>query len=184
MDVAGILGSGQQGPHDRQCLGRGQSARRAGELAADLDIRLDRCAPGQRRREGRRDARPIADEPRRPEPDVRDRHGRAPSGRSAHPARRPGSAPRATRGRAGRRPPPSASRRFSAGATAASLRSPIRRRAVCRVHLLGSASRSTSWVESRAARSSDFCGGGSPSPSADRSARWPGRSGPRGCGSG
>ena len=51
MDVAGILAPRQQGPDDRQGIARGQSPRRAGELAADLDVGLDRGTTGQRRRD-------------------------------------------------------------------------------------------------------------------------------------
>src|SRR5262249_47883886 len=49
---------------------RGQPPRRARELAADLDLRLDRRATSQRLGQARRNVRSIADKPRRPESNV------------------------------------------------------------------------------------------------------------------
>lgn len=54
MDVVGVFGSRQKCPHDRQRIVCGQPLGGTGKLAADLDIRLDRRAPGQGRRHGRR----------------------------------------------------------------------------------------------------------------------------------
>ena len=60
----------QQGPDDRKGVAGGEPFGRAGELAADLDGRLDRGPVRHRGGEGRAHIRAVADEARRPEPHV------------------------------------------------------------------------------------------------------------------
>ena len=70
MDVVSILAVRQKRSDDRQGVARRQPFRRARELTANLDIRLDgrsgRQLHGHR---GRHSAR-IAEQPHRPEPDI------------------------------------------------------------------------------------------------------------------